>query len=381
MGEAKRKNTAGIQPDRIAERLVAAWRNDDVSGLDESEVFDELMQKPNPDRIIVRAAKSLPEEDRLDFSTDMYNIAANDYRTLLVGTEKIPVESELHLFTVVMRGPENEIDELAKSKVFTKVAKLIRTSGLAHDQSNVILCPLPISALAAADADPSDVRRVLEALWDGVVTGDNGGLVNRVAACLSLDDSDLREAAVAPGSIRVVTRLFVGARLLPFEIEGARDLFSPPHYDSSDLHGDANDEVFIKYEADKDEASIRFKDSAKTMFESDNLSLYVDGPFEWAEGIGMVALNHLLGSLLLEAAISRLDISGKADEVHVAYTKDELILAFKYGSTFVGPVSAPMHMAQYGMDAITDWLAESAGTVFTYQDVPTFHNAIRPIRH
>ena len=47
----------------------------------------------------------------------------------------------------------------------------------------------------------------------------------------------------------------------------------------------------------------------------------------------------------------------------------------------IGPVSAPMHMAQYGMDAITDWLAESAGTVFTYQDVPTFHNAIRPIRH
>jgi hypothetical protein len=383
MAKAKRKNTTRIQPDRLAKRLVAAWRNDDVSGsgLDEYEVFDEILQRPNPDQIIVRAAYLLPEEDRLDFTTDMYDIAANDCRTLLVGTEKISVESELHLFTVVVRGTEDEIDKFVKSEVFTKVAKLIRASGLAHGQSNVALCPLPISAPAASDAGPSDVRRVLEALWDGVVTGHNGGLVNKVAACLGLHDSDLREAAVEPGSIRVVTRLFVGARLLPFVSESDGDLFSPPHYDSSDLGGDANDEVFFKYEADKGEASIRFSVSAHDLFESNNLSLYVDGPFEWAEGLGMVALNHLLGELMLEALISGLDSSGKADEAHVATTKDEVFVVFKYGSTFVGPVSAPMHMAQYAMDAITDWLSESAGAVFTYQDVQTFHNAIRQTAH
>lgn len=381
MGQAKRKKTAGVQIDLIADRLVAAWRNDTNSGLDESDIFDEIMQRPNPERLILRAAKSLPEEDQFDFSTDMYGIASNDYRTLLMGANKRPVESELHLFTVIIRGPEDEIDDLSRRSTFTNVAKLIRACGFAHDQSNVILCPLPISALAAADADPSDVRRVLEALWAGVVTGDNGGVVNKVAACLSLDASGLRDADAAPGSIRVVTRLFVGARLLPCESADIRDLFIPPHYDSSDSDGEANDEVFVKYETDKDEASIRFKDSAKAMFENNNLSLYVDGPFDWAEGIGMVALNHLMGSILLEAAISRLDSSGKAEEVHVAYTKDELFVAFKYGANFVGPVSAPIHMAQFGMDAITDWLAESAETMFTYQDVPTFQTAIRPTRH
>lgn len=375
MGKAKRRKAAETQTDLISDRLVAAWRNDTDSRPGDWEVFNEVMKKPDPARIILRAAMSLPEEDRHDFSVDMYEIAGNDYRTFLVGSNKRPIEAELTLFTVIVRGPEHEINEFTKSDTFTKVAKLFRACGFAHDQSNVVLCPLPIDACAAGDADPSDVRRVLEALWAGA-TGGKGDLSKQVANCLNVSDSI--DVGNVPGSIRVVTRLFVGARLLPYKSSDTKDLFDAPNYDIINADSEANDDAFVNHEVDKAEASIRFKESAMTLFEEDKLLLNIDGPFNWAKGIGMVALNHLMGSLFLEAAMNRQDSSVKADEVHVAYTSDELFVALKYGPAFIGPVSAPMHMAQYGMDEITDWLVESAGTVLTYEDLPTFQRAIHP---
>lgn len=379
MGEAKRKKVAGIHPDLIADRLVAAWRNDEHSMPDEYDVFEEIMKKSDPDRIFLRAAMSLPEEDRLDFLVDLYGVAGNDFRSLLLGDDKLPVHAGLRLFTFILRGPEHQINELSNSDSFTKITKLFRACGLAHDKSNVAVCSLPIDAIAATNADPGDVRRVLETLWKVVLNGDDTGWRDEVATLLNV--YPLSETDDAKGCIRVVTRLFIGGRLLPYENSDTRDLFDAPNYNVSDIDGDVNEEIYISHENNKVDASIRLMESADSLFESENLQLMIDGPFDWAEGIGMMTLNYLMGNLFMDAAINRRDRCDKADEAHVVITREEVGVALKYGSTFIGPVVVPMEMAQFGMEQITDWFVESAGIMMMYEDMATFQKTIQPICH
>jgi hypothetical protein len=363
MGEAKRKKAlAGDLP----RRLVAAWQC--ASEESEAEIFGEVLGHQRPESVM-RAAMGLVSRDRLqDFADDMFEVAGNLYPD--IGSATDDGLARLHLFTLAVYGAEQHLERLLEPETLGAVAGMLREAGFAHAGAGLVLCPVLLDPVSAAQATHIDVARIARAMVPACL-GEGDGASAAVRSVL------VPAEPCGDGTLRAVTRMIVGARLLAGHGDAQQDLFDPPDFADEPDHdpGDTGTQPFTAVPGEarshsshaeaEDEAKAKFAAAAADMLGGKAIGLVVSGPHAWTKCLGAMGLSRLQGGLMIEAALSGLSLDD-ASEAHVAAGRDAIHVAVTINDRLIGPVDVPMALASHALEEITDWVDLGFGTVTKY---------------
>jgi hypothetical protein len=316
--------------------------------------------------VLEAAMMKIPGDDRVDFGESLFFQAETLYP--LLSSPEGEIDGRLCLFTLVVQGDESSLERLLNSKVFTELTRLVRQCGFAHNNSNVILSPVPLDPLSAGEVMPDDVRRIAEAMLPETL-GQYSDEVHRLVEGLNLFPDRKK-----PDGVHVVTRLLVGARLVVGDIGDTRDFLDPPP-------STGDDDLFLAHETARSEAGGRFLDAAQSLMEVNGLSLFINSPSDWTQGLGRMAMARLQNHLGLEAIMAGLKSVDDADHAHIAFDEDNLHIGLTAGKRLIGPVDVPLILASYGMEEITDWLAESFGVIQEHASAASMRAQLGELRH
>jgi hypothetical protein len=368
MGEAKRRKARLATVTGLPRRLVDAWNCD--SDEMEQDIFDEIMVDPKPDAVFDVAIELLPSDDVHDFMSDMFE-EAGCLDTVVRTSDGEDVLARLDLFTIVAHGPEDEMEAMTAPGFFDGITRQVRLSGYAHDQANVVLCSVPLDPVSVVRATPAAARRVAEALMATAL-----GSGDQCSAAVEELISEWPRSKLV-GVTHMITRLFVGGRLIVDPDNTRRDLFDLP-----DLSGDeATQSAVVEAHAlARAEARDQFLEASTGMLEHANLNLFLDGPHNWTGGIGAIARTRLHSTLSLAAAMAGVSLAD-ADEAHVVMERDVMHVAVSVNGTLIGPVDIALLLAVHCMEEITDWLTENFQVINEYPDVATMTAGRGPTCH
>jgi hypothetical protein len=377
MGEAQRRRKAGHNPGLYAQRLVASWRGESDEG--SPEVLDEITALNDPARILDRALDMLDgEEEAADFLIDLFSDAGDLClgMTLPNGGEAV---GNLSLFTIPVLGLRSEIDQLAESDAFTGLTKLLRTTGVAKKNSNVVLCPVPLDMVGAADLLPHEVRRLAITFQEVATTCPDMEKITKAVRRL-IPVRGAEGAADASGEVDCLsTMLFVGARFSIDEIDGRevneRDHFDPPPYDL-DAGEDVNTKILEDAEEKRTQEDDDFVLRAQRLVESHGWSLWVDPPACWTEGLAALAYLRITTGLTLQA--SHLGKTpADSDATHIALDGGMLHMSMAFSNDSTDPITTPMALMLGGNDALSDWLSENSREIIEHDSLDGMREALR----
>jgi len=340
-------------PLSLSQRLFRRWYADEDFG----ELFDEIMSHPRFDDIFGRTMELVPEDRRLEFLSDMFMAAGNVFLTCRrkKGGQFI---THFSLFTMVVHGIEAELQTLVSTPELGELAGIFHDSGYAHENAEIMLCPILIEPIAACDVGPDRIRCLVNAAIEEVSsrgaheTDGSGGLFTEEVRAVF--NPGRQETSTSPEVARVVTRLLVGVRLLP-------------HFDTceGDVFGSMKE--IHERESFDDEADDRFQAQLDSVV--DRTGAFLDGPFDWSEGLGAMAVSHLVVGLGIGAAFSGYN-QDRADAIHISLGSGDgdLHIALVYDGEVIGPINLPTMLAMYGMDEIVEWASEAATELVMHDD-------------
>lgn len=345
MGNGRRKRIAGSRPASLADRLTAAWHKNGGGGLE--ELFNECMQRTDPVDVFEGALGRIADSERPSFSAALFDEAGHILVPLRVGAS--PAVGHLRVFTVPAYGTVESFAGLKQAGIFGDLTKLVRRSGFARQDSNVVILSVAMDPANAADVMPDSLRR-LAASYVGTAMGGQASEAEAILVRLASGRLRAMEGS-APGC---ATRIYYGARL-----SVQTDVADEPSDLLDQPAGGAVGGISL--------AKARFERAARAMAVSHGLDLEFGAPSGHADGLGAMGLLQLRRSLEREAA-SRGMTLGSAAEAHYAFSGDSFFVSIKDGRTVHGPAEIPAILATYGMLPITGWMTGGFAAVVPHDD-------------
>jgi hypothetical protein len=363
MGKARQRRKPAGQPS--AGSLAAAWLAEDGSF---AGLFEQVLRGRSPMDAISDAVGLIDDGDKPAFSRALFSEASGVAVTLKADGR--PALGIVDVFTFSAHGPEASFAALAMPGLFDRVARFVRRAGFAHEESNVVVCSIGLDPLSAADVMPDAVRTLAEA-FALATTGGSTATLGPIMRRLSIAP----QPPAGPSAVRIVTRLFVGARLRM--ADGKADLFDAPK-----RTGDEEEDnlLAIVHAGESAQARDGFEVMAAEFSGENGLDLVFHGPERWTDGIGAMGQLRLTCCLALEAVSEGKELK-HPDEVHYAFDGDSFWVLVKDGASFYGPVDIPAIMATYGMEAITEWFTEGFGAVVAHDSLGDLNSVISCLRH
>ena len=264
----------------------------------------------------------------------------------------------------MVQGQSEALSTLAGNPAMAAITKQLKACGLIHPASNALICTPGIDLTTLSMQDPSMVRDVAEAFAAGLATGEVSELGDYVSKALRVEEgertSDERSASA------VITQLFLGARLIVRTSEDVTDLLDPPPLTGEP---ETDDDLLDARAEEIAEQRGNFTEAVAKICEASGVNVLMTGPFEWTRSLGEASVAHLAMAIHLEAGLSGCDIVTKrADEAHIGYLNDEIVVAIRQEGALIGPVSVTLAAAAYGLDQITDWLLGISKNLIRHDD-------------
>lgn len=342
MGEAKRRKAAGNDVPTRARQLAEAWLSEDDDKVE--EIFDALMSTSRATEVFTAATHHLPPDAAEEFVRDMFGIAEDPW-VAFTGEDGELVDHDFRLFAFSATGDAQSIERLMDDPtLFGEFAALMRNSGVVAVDSNSVLVPIPLDVVSASQVSPRDLRDLASAFLESFST-------NTPRTCLDAVEQVLlpQEPVEDDGSLRVVTRMFVGARLIIGDDIG--DGLSLPIRESIE----GRDEDFDAWMEASSEASECFVSMAADFCTENGLHMSVSPPEDWCGALGSMGSLRLMSALDIEAVQAGYEIADFHD-AHVATEGNAWMLALKSGHRLLGPVDLPREFAPFVEAALEDWL-------------------------
>lgn len=372
MGKARRKQKFGGVPENLAEKLVIHYMGD-VSDAQGTDVINRVLASPRSMTILEKALSLIPHEERVEFSEFLFDEACrlSGYSLQQKDGSRTPMQS--CVFGISVRGPLSHIERLIGPEGVGRFTKLLRASGVSHDRSNVILCPVAIDMVSASDMMPPNLREMAQSLLFPLVDQDRGFHATKTLQGMLLPS----QQTVPQNSVLVVNRILLGARMVFQEASGEfpEDNFSVLKPTDDEV---ADDQVLDDFLDASDDAEARFVDLAIEMCQEMGLTLEIASPMIWTEALGEIALARLRGDLMLEAAMEGKTLSPET-KLHL-YEDDEegsFNLVAVDGDDIYGPVKVPLIMVNYGIRSVTDWMTREFEDIISHQTADTLPSARR----
>lgn len=340
-----------------AKELAQAWF--DRVGYKIDMIAETALEDGTADEIFGLAMQMMSGPERVDFLADMFMHATcvNDVAVLESGAE---IETDTDVFALLVQGPEDELQSLVSGGFLTEIAEQLRESGLVHEGANILICPKDVNLGTAAQLNPADMRSVARLFARRLQTMDIRGVVREFEELTQVE-----QEPKLPASSSVVTRLLVGARIIPRVERDSTDLLDLPIVTGNEDRDDAEYEL---HDMELGKAKALFMTAIKDALMEKGGLVSVAGPLPWTDSLASAALAHLNLALSIEADFAGWGDWDRADEVHAGITGDELVVVLKKGGSAIGPVTMPMELGIHGMPVLTDYIASLAEKVFQYDD-------------
>ncbi len=246
---------------------------------------------------------------------------------------------EARLFAMVASGPPDAVASLATMDGMGRMASAIGGTGLAPRTAKLAFVPFPLPLSVLDDLSPGRLRRVTHCLASRVVPGFPPAAQRDPRAALGMSETSFAKPqyAARPGS---VTRAIVGVRCTRARPDRrmSRDWFS--RFDASDV-----------------------ADGAQGAWEVDMANGHgadVGLPMPWMEVAGLVAADHVVGTLAAEAVELGFDLDFGKGTVHHCEEDATLAVALALpDGRVLGPARASRDSMLGGLDVLSSILGAS----------------------
>lgn len=349
--------------EEVAADLAEMWT---LGRIDEFEaVFEKILDFRDPDEVFRTAVGFVSSEKKVDFRTDIFSLASNVQMELVARETNLEVMSDTDFFAIVVQGTAEEAERFGRNAVLGEVVQQIEACGLIHENASVIISGVPLDLEIADRITPAQVREITDLFSLMLITGEASECDPAVRKILDLSDE--------PGALdnvqnpsQMVSRLFLGARMLPRPTKDVSDLLDPPLFlGNSEVDNAILEEHFLEVSRARD----MFSEAASKVCAAYGVQVRVGGPFEWPQSLGAISLAHLSLSVHYEAHLNGCDIaSDRAKEGHFGFLKNEIVIAVKKDDVLIGPIGIPLSSAMHGIEDIMDWLKMVSGKVFKHED-------------
>jgi hypothetical protein len=126
-----------------------------------------------------------------------------------------------------------------------------------------------------------------------------------------------------------------------------------------------------------------FMELSCELMETMDWSVIFDGPDAWTGSLGRACLMRVRSHLNIEAGMAGVELDDRC-EGHFCVDEKEGVfaIALRHGDSWYGPAEAPGLFASYGMDEITEWMAEACKCgLIEHPDAKSLQALVRAYRH
>ncbi len=315
--------------------------------------FDAAFRRAEPEIDGLLGGRASPFiEDLLDEASTEFVQAHDAFGTLR--------DFEFRLFLVVVTGSPGAVRNLATARMLSDLALSFSIHGLATRSSTFSFGTLALPLAALADPSPGRLRRLTRSLGGRAIPGVLPEEAEVTSEILGIDmlTSTRPQVAFHPGTI---TRAFVGMR----SVAAAPGETMPDDWFSSFGDGDGS----------LDARGMAWERWAEGHYGPSKLSVSL--PRSWVGARGVVAADHLIGSLAVEARHLGFDMEAVKGTFHFLDDGVDVHVAMSVpGFGVLGPAVAPRKALDDAMPLLVEVMGVAGRDAVRHADVEGFLHAL-----